>query len=78
VAYRSLPYDSSIKIYYKVNYASSWTLADTTIDTIRKTVYLSASFPEANAIQIKVESNSATGANINSAPEIELAEFIFE
>jgi hypothetical protein len=78
VAYRSLPNDASIKVYYKVNYATSWTLADTTIDTIRKIVYLKEAFPEANTIQIKVESNCATGANVNNAPEIELTEFTFE
>jgi hypothetical protein len=78
VAYRSLPNDATIKIYYKVNYATSWTEADTIVDTIRKTVYLDKAFPEANTIQIKVESNAATGANVNNAPEIESAEFLFE
>lgn len=78
VAYRSLPNDATIKIYYKANYNSSWVEANTTIDTIRKTVYLKEAFPEANTLQIKVESNAATGANVNNAPEIEMAEFNFE
>jgi hypothetical protein len=77
VAYRSLPTDSSIKIYYKVNYASAWTEADTVVDTIRKVVYLDKAFPEANAIEIKVESN-ASSSSANEAPEIEMAEFNFE
>lgn len=78
VGYRSLPNDATIKIYYKVNYATDWTEATTVVDTIRKTVYLKEAFPEANTIEIKVESNAATGANVNNAPEIEMAEFVFE
>lgn len=78
VAYRSLPDDSSIKVYYKVNYAASWVEGTTVVDTIRKTVYLKEAFPEANTIQIKIESNAATGADVNNAPEIEMAEFSFE
>lgn len=74
VAYRSLPTGTSIKIYHKVNYTSSWTEGTTVVDTIRKTVYLKESFPEANTLEIKVESN----ANANDAPEIELAEFLFD
>lgn len=74
VAYRSLPTGATIKIYYKTNYAAAWTEATTVVDTIRKTVYLKETFPEANAIEIKVESN----ANGNNAPEIELAEFLFQ
>lgn len=77
VGYRSLPNDATIKIYYKVNYATSWVEATTTVDSIRKTVYLEKAFPEANALEIKVESNAATGANVNNAPEIEVAEFVF-
>jgi hypothetical protein len=77
VAYRSLPNDSSIEIWYSQNYGA-WTKANVTVDTIRKTVYLKESFPEANTLQIRVVSNSATGANVNNAPEIELAEFIFD
>lgn len=78
VAYRSLPDDSSIKIYYKVNHSSSWVEATTVVDTDRKIVYCEKALPEANSIQIKVESNAATGDNANNAPEIELAEFLFE
>lgn len=78
VGYRSLPNDASIKIYYKNNYATDWTEGTTVVDTIRKTVYLKEAFPETNVIEIKVESNSATGANVNNAPEIEMAEFNFE
>lgn len=78
VGYRSLPNDSSIKIYYKANYNTSWVEANTVVDIDRKTVYLKESFPGATTLQIKVESNSATGANVNNAPEIELAEFSFE
>ena len=81
VAYRSLPNDSSIKIYHKVNYAIAWTEATTVVDIIRKTVYLKEAFPEANTIQIKVESNAAVGDEsqyINNAPEIEMCEFSFE
>jgi len=78
VGYRSLPNDSSIKIYYKVNYAAAWVEAATIVDTIRKTVYLEKALPEANTIEIKVESNAATGVNVNKAPEIELSEFKFE
>lgn len=78
VAYRSLPNDSSIKIYYKVNYAAAWVEATTVVDAIRKTVYLKEAFPEANTLQVKVESNAATAGNANNAPEIEMAEFNFE
>jgi hypothetical protein len=78
VGYRSLPNDSSIKIYYKTNYATTWTEATTVVDAMRKTVYLKEALPEANTIEIKVESNAATGANVNNAPEIEMAEFSFE
>jgi hypothetical protein len=78
VGYRSLPNDATIKIYYKVNHATDWAEITTIVDTIRKTVYLKESFPEANTLQIKVESNAATGANVNNAPELELAEFLFE
>ena len=78
VGYRSLPDGSSIKLYHKTNYAADWTEATTVVDTIRKTVYLKEAFPEANTIEIKVESNAATGADANNAPEIEVAEFVFE
>jgi hypothetical protein len=78
VAYRSLPNDSSIKIYYKANYATTWTEATTVVDAIRKTVYLKEALPEACTVEVKVESNAATGANVNNAPEIEMAEFQFE
>jgi len=77
VAYRSLPNDSSIKIYYKDNYAAAWVEATTVIDVDSKTVYCREALPDANVIEIKVESNAATGANVNNAPEIELAEFTF-
>jgi hypothetical protein len=78
VAYRSLPDDSSIKIYYKSNSAADWTEGTTVVDSLRKTVYLQAALPESNIIEIKVESNAATGANVNNAPEIEMSEFSFE
>ncbi len=78
VGYRSLPNDSTIKIYHKVNYATSWTEATTVTDVDRKIIEIKESFPEAAVIQIKVESNAATGANVNNAPEIEIAEFSFE
>lgn len=78
IAYRSLPNDSSIKIYYKVNYESTWNEATTVTDTLRNTVYVKESFPEANTIQIKVELNSATGANVNNAPEVEQLELNFD
>lgn len=78
VGYRSLPNDATIKIYYKKNGAASWTEATTITDTDRNVVYLKEAFPEANTLQIKVESNSATGANANNAPEIDVAEFNFE
>lgn len=78
VAYRSLPNDASIKVWYKVNYETTWQEANVTVDTIRKTVYVKEAFPEANTIQIKIESNAATGANVNNAPEIELCELNFE
>jgi hypothetical protein len=77
VAYRSLPTDSSIKVYYKNNYATSWVEITTVVDTIRKTVYLKEAFPEANTLEIKVESNAST-SSVNEAPEIEMAEFNFE
>lgn len=77
VGYRSLPNDATIKIYYKENYATSWTEATTVVDTIRKTVYLKEALPEANAIEIKVESNAATAGNANNAPEIEICELQF-
>jgi hypothetical protein len=77
VAYRSLPTDSSIKVYHKVNYAAVWTESTCVVDTIRKTVYLKEAMPEANAIEIKVESN-ASSTSVNEAPEIEMAEFLFE
>jgi hypothetical protein len=48
------------------------------IDIIRKTVYAKETFPEANTLQVRVESNAATGANINNAPEIELCEINFD
>jgi len=78
VAYRSLPDDATIKVYYKNNYAASWVEATTVVDTDRKIVVIKEKFPEANTLQIKVESNAATGANANNAPEIEGAEFTFE
>ena len=77
VAYRSLPTDSSIKVYYKVNYSATWVEITTVVDTIRKTVYLKEAFPEANTLEIKVESN-ASSSSVNEAPEIEMAEFNFE
>jgi len=78
VAYRSLPNDASIKIYYKNNYATSWVEATTVVDTDRKIVYMNEKFPEASILEIKVESNAATGSYVNNAPEIEGAEFQFE
>ena len=78
VAYISLLNDSSIKMYYKVNYNADWTEATTVIDTLRRTVYAKEAFPEANTLQIKVESNAATGANVNVAPEIESLELNFD
>ena len=78
VGYRSLPNDATIKIYHKVNYATSWTEIDTVIDTDRKIVSCKESLPEANVVSLKIEANSATAGNANNAPEIELAEFYFE
>jgi putative heme iron utilization protein len=78
VGYRSLPNDSTIKVYYKTNYATDWVEATTVIDTDRKIVTVKEAFPEATVLEIKVESNAATGANVNNAPEIEVAEFNFE
>ncbi|MBP8994105.1 MAG: hypothetical protein KBG30_09890 [Bacteroidales bacterium] len=74
VSYRSLPTGTSIKVYYKVNYANDWTEATTVVDTDRKIIEVKDKFPEANTLQIKVESN----ANDNNAPEIEGVEFSFE
>jgi hypothetical protein len=78
VGYRSLPDDSSIKIYYDVNYSGSWEEATTVVDTDRKIIFVKESFPEATTIQIKIESNAATGAKVNNAPEIEMLELSFE
>lgn len=79
VGYRSLPNDATIKIYYKVNHSTgAWVEATSVVDTDRKIVYCKEALPEATSIQIKVESNAATGANVNNAPEIELAEFYYE
>jgi len=79
VAYRSLTNDASIKIYYKINHSTgSWVEATTVVDTIRNVVYCEKALPEATSIQIKVESNAATLAFVNKAPEIELCEFSFE
>jgi hypothetical protein len=78
VAYRSLPNDASIKVYYKENYATSWVEATMINDVDRKLVYLQKSFPDANTLQIKVESNAGTGSYVNNAPEIEMASFSFE
>lgn len=78
VGYRSLPYDSEINIYYKDNYTTNdWTEIVSADDTERKIISLSENMPSAAAIQIKIEIKAATGANVNSAPEIDTAEFIF-
>jgi hypothetical protein len=77
VGYRSLPADSSIKVYYKKNYAADWTEVTTVIDIDKKIVKLKEGLPEANVIEIKVESN-ASSSSVNEAPEIENAEFDFE
>lgn len=77
VGYRSLPTDSTIKIYYKKNYNSTWVLATTIIDVDRKIVYLKEALPESTAIEIKVVSTAST-SSANEAPEIESVEFIFE
>jgi len=74
VSYRLLPTGTSIKVYHKVNYANDWTEATTVVDTDRKIIEVKDKFPEANTLQIKVESN----ANGNDAPEIEGVEFSFE
>lgn len=77
VSYRSLPDDATIKIYYKSNYATEWTEATTIVDTDRKIVELASPFPISSVLEIKIESNAATGANVNNAPEIEGGEFYF-
>ena len=78
VGYRSLPNDATIKVYYKVNYGDTWIEADTIVDVDRKIVSVDNSLPDGTVIEIKVESNAATGSNKNKAPEIEVAEFWFE
>lgn len=77
VAYRSLPNDSEIEIWYSINH-EAFVKATVVNDVDRKVVYLEKSFPEANTIQLKVISKAATGANANNAPEIEMAEFNYE
>lgn len=77
VGYRSLPSGSSIKIYYKVNYASSWTEMDTTTDTIRNIITAKYKFPEASTLEVKIESN-ASSTSVNESPEIDIIEILFE
>lgn len=81
IGYRSLPNDATIKVYYKKNYEVTspvWTEATTQVDTDRKIVTILEALPDANTIEVKIESNSATGANVNNAPEIEVVELLFE
>lgn len=73
VPYRLLPDGTSIKIYYKDNYAASWTELTTTTDTLNKTVDGSVSIPQCNVLLVKVELNSS----VNTAPEIEGLELSF-
>jgi hypothetical protein len=74
IGYRSLPTGTTIKVYYKDNYAAAWVEAPTVVDTDRKVITVSESFPEATTLQIKVEAN----ASVNLAPEIESCELSFE
>lgn len=74
VAYKSLPTGTSIKIYHKVNHATDWTEATSTVDVDRKIIEVNENLPEATIVQVKVELNSSS----NDAPEVEQAEFFFE
>lgn len=80
IAYRSLPNDSTIKVYYKTNYtvtSPEWTEISTITDVDRKIINFKEALPAANVIQVKIELNAATGANSNNAPEMEMAELNF-
>jgi hypothetical protein len=75
IGYRSLPTGTSIKIYYKANYASSYTeMTDTRVDTDRKIIEVNGRFPDASTLQLKIEAVS----NANTAPEIDVVEFSFD
>lgn len=74
VGYRSLPGNTTIKIYQKANHATSWTEIETIVDTENKIVVCKETSPKGNAVQFKVELNS----NGDDAPEIELFELSFE
>lgn len=68
IGYRTLPTGTSVKLYYKVNYASSWTeVTDLTTDIDRKIITAESSLPECTAIQFKVQVLST----VNNAPELD-------
>ena len=68
IGYKALPTGTSVKLFYKVNYATSWVeVGDLTIDTDRKIIMAESSLPECTAIQFKVQVLS-TG---NNSPELD-------
>lgn len=65
--YRELPSGTSIKFYYKEDWASSWTELSSRVDTTRKIVESYEFTPSSEVMQIKVELN----ASGNDSPEID-------